>query len=305
MTEFEKVEFTAGAGEAKALADAFAATKNFKAEVQSGKDQAIVMNVSQNAFTPGTDPQVTNEDYSNGFVAVEPYEFNTICVDTEETAVHILMQSFMKRIFGVGSLTQGVVAEKHTVDLETRMSPAASFNDEKMNYVLNAYVNEQGKEIDGYQTAARLAGMIGACASNSSLTHTVVSGFSEILERLTNTQMIAAEKKGCIVLSYSSAKQVWIDYAINTLITPADNQDDGWKKIIEDFQKVHENEERMELQLELEEAHKEQEEADKKVSQMSQEIKQMIQDMLSNGMSVSQIAKCVSKSEEEILELIC
>ena len=231
VTEFEKVEFTAGAGEAKALADAFTATKKFKAEVQSGKDQAIVMNVSQNAFTPGTDPQVTNEDYSNGFVAVEPYEFNTICVDTEETAVHILMQSFMKRIFGVGSLTQGVVAEKHTVDLETRMSHAASFNDEKMNYVLNAYVNEQGKEIDGYQTAARLAGMIGACASNSSLTHTVVSGFSEILERLTNTQMIAAEKKGCIVLSYSSAKQVWIDNAINTLITPADNQDDGWKKI--------------------------------------------------------------------------
>ena len=81
--------------------------------------------------------------------------------------------------------------------------------------------------------------------------------------------------------------------------------DDGWKKIIEDFQKVHENEERMELQLELEEVHKAQEEADKKVSQMSQEIKQMIQDMLSNGMSVSQIAKCVSKSEEEILELIC
>ena len=80
---------------------------------------------------------------------------------------------------------------------------------------------------------------------------------------------------------------------------------DGWKKIIEDFQKVHENEERMELQFELEEAHKAQEEADKKVSQMSQEIKQMIQDMLSNGMSVSQIAKCVSKSEEEILELIC
>ncbi len=80
--------------------------------------------------------------------------------------------------------------------------------------------------------------------------------------------------------------------------------DDGWKKIIEDFQKVHENEERKELQLELEEAHKAQEEADKKVSQMSQEIKQMIQDMLSNGMSVSQIAKCVSKSEEEILELI-
>ena len=80
--------------------------------------------------------------------------------------------------------------------------------------------------------------------------------------------------------------------------------DDGWKKIIEDFQKLHKNEERMELQLELEEARKEKEEADKKVSQMSQEIKQMIQVMLSNGMSVSQIAKSISKSEEEIMKWI-
>ena len=39
--------------------------------------------------------------------------------------------------------------------------------------------------------------------------------------------------------------------------------DDGWKKIIADFQKLHENEERMERQLELEEAHKAQEEAKK------------------------------------------
>ena len=108
--------------------------------------------------------------------------------------------------------------------------------------------------------------------------------------------------------------------------------DDGWKKIIEDFQKLHENEERMELQLELEEAHKqveeahkqveeahkqaeeahkqaeearkEKEEADKKVSQMSQEMTLIIQTMLSNGMSVSEIAKCVSKSEEEIMKWI-
>ena len=33
-----------------------------------------------------------------------------------------------------------------------------------------------------------------------------------------------------------------------------------WKKIIEDFQKLHENEERIELQLELEEAQKAKEE---------------------------------------------
>ena len=39
--------------------------------------------------------------------------------------------------------------------------------------------------------------------------------------------------------------------------------DDRWKKIIEDFQKLHENEERIELQLELEEAQKQVKEARK------------------------------------------
>ena len=39
--------------------------------------------------------------------------------------------------------------------------------------------------------------------------------------------------------------------------------DDGWKKIIEDFQKLHENEERMERQLELEEIQKVKEEVRK------------------------------------------
>ena len=73
--------------------------------------------------------------------------------------------------------------------------------------------------------------------------------------------------------------------------------DDGWKKIIEDFQKLHENEERMELQLELEEAQKE-------VKELNQERVLMVQMMLKNGMSISQIAKCVSKSEEEIMKWI-
>ena len=122
--------------------------------------------------------------------------------------------------------------------------------------------------------------------------------------------------------------------------------DDGWKKIIEDFQKLHENEERMERQLEIEElqrakeevrklqeetrkaqeeVEKKSEEADKKfeeankqmeqankqvedanrqVEQKNQEMKQMIQVMLANGMSLELISKSLSKSEDEIMELL-
>ena len=101
--------------------------------------------------------------------------------------------------------------------------------------------------------------------------------------------------------------------------------DDGWKKIIEDFQKLHENEERMELQLEIEEAQKQVKdaqkqakdaqkqakeaqkqanEAQKEVKELNQERVLMVQMMLKNGMSVSQIAKSISKSEEEIMKWI-
>lgn len=229
--EFEKIEFASGEGEAEALVNALATSKNFKAELKENKGSAVLATVSQSAFTNGTNPETTTGDYSNAFAQIEPFEFNTICLDTEDTEIHLLLQSFINRIFDAGSLAQAVVAEKQTIDLETRIRHAAAFNDEKMNYVLNARVDEQGTVIDGYQTAARIAGMIGAVSSGSSLTHTVVSGFSEILEKLTNTDMISAEKRGCIVLSYNKAKQVWIDNAINTLITPADHQDDGWKKI--------------------------------------------------------------------------
>ena len=101
--------------------------------------------------------------------------------------------------------------------------------------------------------------------------------------------------------------------------------DDGWKKIIEDFQKLHENEERMELQLEIEEANKQVEEAnkraeeankraeeankradesDEKMDQMNQVMKQGIKAMLENGMSLELISKSLSKSEDEIMELL-
>lgn len=229
--EFEKIDFASGEGEAKALADAIQSSGNFTAVLAEGKENSKVSQVSQSQFTKGSNPQAAVQDYANALVQVEPYEANTICVDTEEPEVHLLLKAFLNRIFEAGSLMQAVVAERHTVDLEVRQAHAAALNDEKMNYVVNAHINEQGKEIDGYQTAARIAGMIGAVPSNSSLTHTVVGGFTEILERLTNMEMMKAEKKGCLVLSYNKAKQVWIDNAINTLVTPAENQDDGWKKI--------------------------------------------------------------------------
>ena len=108
--------------------------------------------------------------------------------------------------------------------------------------------------------------------------------------------------------------------------------DDGWKKIIEDFQKLHENEERMERQLELEEAHKAQEEAkkalqeanklnqeadkkveeaekkleeaDKKFEEADKQVKQMVRKMYEDGFSIDQISEYCSLNVAEIQVLI-
>ena len=100
--------------------------------------------------------------------------------------------------------------------------------------------------------------------------------------------------------------------------------DDRWKIIIEDFQKLHENEERIELQLELEEAHKQVEEAHEQVEQANKQIdeankqteletkradaaEKQIQDMilrLSSTMDVKAMATLLNMSVDEIKKYI-
>lgn len=228
--EFEKVEFEKGGDEVAALVKALSTSPNFTAE-KSGSVSGPLAAVVQADFTPGTNPVTTVDDYATGFSAVEMYSFNTICVDTEDQNIHGLLESFVDRIFQTGQLTQAVVAEKKSVSLNDRMAHAAAFNSERVIYVLNSAVTSGGAAIEGYQTAAQIAGMVAAVPAERSLTHTVLDGVTELNEKLTNAQVIKAETMGCLVFSLNNHKQVWIDSAINTLITPADNQDDGWKKI--------------------------------------------------------------------------
>ena len=66
-----------------------------------------------------------------------------------------------------------------------------------------------------------------------------------------------------------------------------------------------------EAQKQAEEAQKQVEEAQNQVKEVNQQVEElnqervlMVQTMLSNGMSISQISKCLSKSEDEIRKLI-
>lgn len=232
-TEFEKVTFAKGAtgdGEPAALVAAFAGSKNFTvAKIADGNK--ILAAVSQTALTPGTNPTTSTSEYSAAFNVIEPSKWNVLVVDTDDTTVHALVQPFIQRIYQSGQMVMACLAEQKSVAIATRMQHAAAFNDEKIIYVLNGGYDASGNLYDGYKLAARIGGMIAAVASNTSLTHTVVSGFITLAEALTNSQIEKALAMGCLVLSVNASDQIWIESAINTLVTPSGNQDAGWKKI--------------------------------------------------------------------------
>ena len=229
--EFEKVNFAAGDDEAKALVDGFAKSKNFTAKLEGEGAAGVITNVSQSAFTPGVDPEATNADYSKALEEVEKHYFNTICVDTEDSGVHNLLSAFLDRIYEAGQFGIGVVAEKPTLDFDERIASALGFDKENMVYILNANVKAKEETLEGYQVAALVAGMIAACPSNQSLTHTVIDRYTEIGEIFTNSQYEKAIKNGCVALAYNTDNKVWLDAAVNTLIHPDENHDEGWKKI--------------------------------------------------------------------------
>ena len=226
----EEVTFEAGTSEVDGIVNAFANSAYVTAEKKAGGNGTLA-DVAQKAFTAGTNPTVDNSAYSAAFSAAEATTWNMLAVDTDDTDVHALLHAFIERIYEDGAYPMAVVAEKSSVEFDTRLAHAAAFNDEKIHYVLNSWLASDGTIYEGYLAAARIAGMIAASDSNESLTHAVIAGAVQLNEALTNAQIKRALKSGCLVLSMSKSRQIWIEKAINTLVNLAENQDAGWKKI--------------------------------------------------------------------------
>ena len=230
-TEFAKVTFAADGAEADGLVKAINDNLDDFVAVKLAAGNGTLATVTQAAMTAGTDPTVATTQYSTGLDALYTVFGNCLCVDTDDTAVHALVQAWVDKVYSNGGYVTACLSEPKSVALDTRMTDAAAFNDEKIMYVLNGAKNAAGEEYNGWLNAARIGGMIASVASNISLTHTLVSGYTTLIEALTPSQIETALQRGCIVLTTNTAGQIWIEQGINTLITPDGNMDEGWKKI--------------------------------------------------------------------------
>lgn len=212
-----------------------AATANSKYVTITGEAATVsALAVASGALTGGTNPTVTNEDYSKAFAAMETTYYNVIALDVdddESMTLSRLLKEYMNGAFNMGKLGHYVVGQKTTIPFETRLTNCASFNDAQGVFLGGGY--KSGTENrDGVMAICHTAGIIAATPSNQGITHAVIDDATDLCEDLTYAQYEAAINCGMLMLSKSSEGSIWFDSAITTLTNPEPGtQDEGWKKI--------------------------------------------------------------------------
>jgi hypothetical protein len=233
-TQLEQLTFdmTSGVDQVTSLMDAYAATPSAYYTLAKLEDStAALATVTQAQITAGTDPTVDGAAYTAAFGVLEAYHWNVLCIDTDDVAIHALVQAYIDRIFDEGNFGMACIGEPTSVAFTDRLSHAKAFNDYKIVYVGNGWIDSTGVTHEGYLAAAYIAGLIASTPSNQSITHLAITGAVELSELLTNAQYVSAIQGGMLTLSTSAANTVWVEQGINTLVLPGGNDDQGWKKI--------------------------------------------------------------------------
>ena len=220
--------------EVDALIAAARGSRFFTLTKLADSDEPLAV-VDQDAITPGTDPNITAGSYSAAFEVLEAYRWNVLAIDTNDTAIQMLMQMYLNRVYQGGKFVMGVIGEpsigNNAVPFETRMRNASAYNDYQMVYVGNGFIDLAGTVFDGWLAAARISGLIAGTPSNESITHLAMTGAVDLTEPLTNYQYEQSITAGMLTFSTSAANTVWVESGINTLVLLGTRQDAGWKKI--------------------------------------------------------------------------
>lgn len=236
VTLRQTIAFTKGAtgdGEPAALVNAINASNSpYITASKSADGNKILADISTTQkLTGGLNPTVASGDYTTALSKIETIDWNVLVTDTEDAANHAAIKTYIDRVRSEGKRVIGVVGEKTSIDLATRLSDAASFNDPAIVYVANGFKGSDGVAKEGYKSAARVAGMIAAADITDSLTHAIVANATEVVGGLTNAQVEQAIQSGALVFTMNANKQVQVEYGITTFVTPTADMDAGWKKI--------------------------------------------------------------------------
>lgn len=227
--QLEVISFKAGDGESSDLADEINAKSKYLI-VSKVVERADISEVSNVELTKGEDPDATAEDYTDAFDKTETKFYDSIGVDTEDSAVHAALHAFLRRRIKEGNRMTAFVGADPEDDFDEKITKAKSFNDFAVGYVGNGVETTEG-DVVGALAAARVMGEFISGSYKSSLTGRTIDGGTGIAGELAPSQYNEAAENGLIAFSMNADDVPQIDYGINTLVSLGEDEDEGWKKL--------------------------------------------------------------------------
>lgn len=168
-------------------------------------------------LTGGAASTNTNNDFTTFLDKVEKISFNTAAIPVTEESLLAAAASKVKYLREkIGKPVQFVL-------------PDYSANDIGVINVCNSFTFD-GVDLTIAQATAWVAGATAGADKTESNTYKVVNDATAVVGELSNESTIEAIKAGKFVFSTDDGGNVIVEYDINSLTTPSDEQDDSYKK---------------------------------------------------------------------------
>jgi hypothetical protein len=169
------------------------------------------------SLTGGTNVAPQNSDITAFLDGVEGVKFNTLCFPVTDATLQAACKAKIKYLReNVGKGVKAVVPDFNS-DYEGILN------------VTNAVVVE-GKTLTHAQACAWVAGADAAATNIQSNTYLTYGGATDIVDKKTNEEAIAAIQNGEFFFSWSEAGAVVVEYDINSLVTFTGKKDQAYRK---------------------------------------------------------------------------
>ncbi|MGG2996092.1 phage tail sheath family protein [Paenibacillus macerans] len=198
--------------------------------------EGTLADVSGAALTGGESgiSGVTNADYVAAIAAFETQDFHVLTLDgVSDPALRTSIVAWVKRVReegkGVIAVLGGSAADDTGADAVSKAIARSAVIDYEgiVNVGTGAVLN--GKEYSSAQIAAWVAGLIAGQSLKESTTY-AASPFDDVTRRWTRSEQEQAVQSGVFLLVHDG-RRVKVLRGVNSLISPRQGQNKGWKKI--------------------------------------------------------------------------
>lgn len=207
--------------------------------IKTGTGNGILAAITNAALNTaaGVDPTIANGDYTTAFALLSQYGWATLVTDSEATAVHTALASYLDTEIALGRFRTGAVGEPTSVSESTRRTDATALNSAVVRYIGNGYSYPNGdgtnRSVEGFLAAAEQAGRMSTLLPGQPMTWRTIPGANGLVGSVSAAAAIAA---GMGYYEYAGGTYrtgAGISTLVNVNNTPiwALQLHTGWKKL--------------------------------------------------------------------------